>query len=135
MPPPIESTECPLTQPMTEQDITFFIIGCALRVHTALGPGLREKPYENALCIDLRENGFLFEQQRSFPIFYHDQLVGECLPDIVVNREVVIDVKSIDTIGDNEIAQMLNYLRITHCDTGLILNFNPKSLQIKRVFG
>ena len=118
---------------MPESDCTFGIIGCAMRVHSTLGPGLREKPYENALYIDLRENGFQVAQQRSFPIFYHDQLVGDCIPDLFVNDTVIVDAKSIDSIGENEVAQMLNYLRIAHRSLGLILNFKPRSLELRRV--
>lgn len=118
---------------MTKNEITFQIIGCAMRVHNTIGPGLREKPYENALCIDLLENGFQVDQQRAFPILYHQQVVGDCIPDIVANDLVIADVKSIDGIGDTEIAQMLNYLRISKREVGLILNFKPPKLEVRRV--
>lgn len=118
---------------LPNNDITFRIIGSAMRVHSTLGPGLREKPYENALCIDLMENDFQVDQQRAFPIFYHEQPVGDCIPDIFVNEEIVVDVKSIDHIGDTEVAQMLNYLRIIRRPLGLIFNFKPRSLETKRV--
>ncbi len=122
-----------MTSAPADKDMTFRIIGCAMRVHRALGCGLREKPYENAMCIDLEENGFQVAQQRTFPIFYHNQAVGDCTPDLFVNDELVVDVKSIDGIGDAEVAQMLNYLRIVRRPVGLILNFKPPSLEVKRV--
>ncbi len=112
---------------MDFQDGTYAIIGSAMRVHNALGPGLREKPYENALVIDLQQQGFRAEAQRAYPIRYLSQVVGDCIPDITVHGTVLVDVKSIDAIGENEMAQMLNYLRISRLEVGLIINFkNPK---------
>ncbi|HYF36683.1 MAG TPA: GxxExxY protein [Prosthecobacter sp.] len=118
---------------MQENDPTFRIIGCAMRVHSALGCGLPGKPYENALCIDLAENGFRVDQQRTFPLFYHQQPVGDCVPDLFIDDEIVVTVKSIDRIGDTEMAQMQNYLRIVQRPLGLILNFKPRTLEIKRM--
>jgi GxxExxY protein len=118
---------------MTFDDGTYDMIGCAMRVHNALGPGLREKPYENALVIELRRSGFTVESQRAYPIRYLDAVVGDCIPDISVNGQVLVDVKSIDGIGENEVAQMLNYLRIAGFEVGLIINFKNARLETKRV--
>jgi GxxExxY protein len=121
---------------MDDQDqaqLTYEIIGAAMKVHNTLGPGLREKPYENALCIELRNNGFSLVQQRPIPIHYEGEVVGDCIPDIIVNRQIVIEGKSIETIGDNEVAQVLNYLRIGKFKRGLILNFKPARMETKRV--
>jgi len=118
---------------MSFDDSSYAIIGCAMRVHNALGPGLREKPYENALAIELRNSGFHAEQQRAYPILYLDQVVGDCIPDITVSREVLIDAKSIDAIGENEVAQMLNYLRISRLELGLVINFKNPKLEWQRV--
>ncbi|MBU6301268.1 MAG: GxxExxY protein [Verrucomicrobia bacterium] len=118
---------------MKEGDLTYQIIGIGMRVHRELGPGLREKPYENALAIDLEEQSIPFVQQPQYPIFYHGRVVGDCQPDLVVANEVVVDCKSIPKIGDDELGQMLNYLRIAKKRLGLILNFRPAKLEIKRV--
>ncbi len=118
---------------MNFNDGTYEIIGCAMHVHREVGPGLREKPYENALMIALREEGLSPESQKAYPIRYSGQVVGECIPDITVNRSILIDTKSIDTIGDNEMAQMLNYLRISNLEVGLIINFRNAQLQWHRV--
>jgi GxxExxY protein len=118
---------------MTFDDGTYDMIGCAMRVHNVLGPGLREKPYENALVIELSRGGFAVESQRAFPIRYLDAVVGDCIPDISVNGQVLVDVKSIDGIGENEVAQMLNYLRIAGFEVGLIINFKNARLETKRV--
>ncbi|MFT5469399.1 MAG: GxxExxY protein [Verrucomicrobiales bacterium] len=117
------------------QDGSYEIVGCAMRVHNELGFGLREKPYENALAIELELSGFEAEQQRKFPIVYRDRLVGDCIPDITVDapRRLLIEVKAVERIGDSERAQVLNYLRITGFRLGLILNFGTAKLDWKRV--
>jgi len=114
-------------------DLTYRVIGCAMRVHSALGPGLREKPYERALAIEFEEEGISFVQQPCFPIFYRQQPVGDCQPDFMVEDEIVVDCKSIASMGDNETGQVLNYLRITGKQVGLLLNFRNTSLEQKRV--
>ena len=118
---------------MTFDDGTYDIIGSAMRVHNALGPGLREKPYENALVLDLRRSGFTVEPQKAYPIRYLGEIVGDCIPDMCVNGTVLVDAKSIDAIGENEIAQMLNYLRISGLEIGLVTNFKNARLETKRV--
>ena len=118
---------------MKDEDLTYQIIGCAMRVHTELGPGLREKPYENALAIEFEEQGIPFKQQPIFPIFYHQNPVGDCRPDFTVFDDVVVDCKAISSIGENEVGQVLNYLRITSKEVGLILNFQGSKLEFKRV--
>ena len=87
---------------MKFEDGTYEIIGCAMKVHAALGPGLREKPYENALMIALRKANIDAVQQRPYPIRYEGEVVGDCVPDITVS-DVLIDAKSISAIGDPEI--------------------------------
>ncbi len=116
-----------------DSDLTYRIIGCAMRVHSALGPGPREKPYERALAIEFEEEGIEFTQQPCFPIFYRERPVGDCQPDFVVEDEIVVDCKSIASMGDNETGQVLNYLRITKKQVGLLLNFRNSSLEQKRL--
>jgi len=118
---------------MRAEDGSYEVIGCAMRVHNALGPGLREKPYENALAIDLERSDFRVQQQRPFPIFYLNEVVGDCIPDITVNEELLVDVKSVDSLGPNEEAQMLNYLRISRIELGLVINFKNPKLEWQRL--
>ena len=108
-------------------DGTYEIIGCAMHVHRTIGPGLREKPYENALAIALRRADLKCAQQKPYPILYEGQIVGDCVPDITVG-DVLVDAKSIPGIGECERAQMLNYLRISGKPVGLIINFRNPSL-------
>lgn len=114
-------------------DGTYEVIGCAMEVHRKLGPGLREKPYENALVIALRSKNIKTDQQRAYPIKYDGQIVGDCVPDLTVSDEILIEVKSIENLGDPEIAQLLNYLRISGHKTGLLINFKKPKLEWKRI--
>ena len=98
-----------------------------------IGTRIREKPCENALVIEFEEQGVEHVQQPKYPILYHRKPVGDCQPDLMVGKMLVVDCKSIPKIGDAELAQMLTYLRITKKEVGLILNFYPPSLEFKRV--
>lgn len=109
------------------------IIGAAFEVVNALGHGLLEKPYENALCHELRIQGIPFDQQRRFPVTYKGTEVGVYVPDMIAFGQVVIDIKTIDRITDHELGQMLNYLRITGLRVGLVVNFKKARLEWKRV--
>lgn len=109
------------------------LIGCAMRVHNELGYGFHEKPYENALVVDFQQQTIQHAQQPSFDISYQGVKVGKYIPDLIAYGEIVIDTKVIDKIGDLEIGQMLNYLKITDLKLGYIINFKHPRLQWKRV--
>ena len=109
------------------------IIGCAFAVLNSLGHGYHEKPYEEALVVDFRYHEIPFAQQVRYPIVYRDMKVGEYVPDLVVFGKVVVDTKTIDRITDHEVGRMLNYLRATGLQVGLILNFKYAKLQFRRV--
>jgi len=109
------------------------VIGAAMEVLNIMGHGLLEKPYENALCVELRLRGVPFEQQPQFEVVYKEVPVGLYVPDLIVRSELVVDAKTIDRITDHELGQMLNYLRITSLLVGLIINFKRARLEWKRV--
>jgi GxxExxY protein len=115
----------------TEQ--TRLIIGCAMEVLNTLGHGLLEKPYENALVVEFGLRGIPFRQQPRYDVIYKNVQVGEYVPDLVVYDSVVVDAKVIERIGDHEVGQMINYLKITGLRVGLIVNFKYARLQWKRV--
>ncbi len=116
-----------------KEDGTYEIIGCAMRVQNELGFGLREKPYENAMAIELRDNGFEVVQQQTFPILYKNQSVGDCIPDITLPElNILLEIKALESITEKETAQMLNYLRIANYKTGLVINFGNK-VECKRL--
>ena len=102
---------------------TFKIVGCAMEVHNTLGPGLNEKPYENALAVEFRLAGIPFKQQPPFPVLYKGNVVGECIPERIAYGKVVVDDKTVAVIGDSELGQMLTYLKVTGRKVGLIINF------------
>ena len=113
--------------------LTFAIIGCAMEVLNALGHGLHEKPYENALVVEFGLKGISSEQQKRFQVDYKAVMVGEFIPDLIAGQAVIVDTKVIDRITDLERGQMLNYLRITGLKVGLIINFKRSKLEWERV--
>ena len=111
----------------------FQIVGCAMEVLNTLGHGLLEKPYENALVVEFQRRGIPYQQQPRFDVVYKGVKVGEYVPDLIVFGKVVVDAKVIEKITDHEIGQVLNYLKITSLNLGLILNFRRARLEWKRV--
>jgi GxxExxY protein len=113
-----------LHDPLTER-----IIGCAIAVHRALGPGLLEAAYEEALCIELEDESLRFSRQVSVPITYRGRLIGEYRPDLVIEETVVVEIKSVERLIGLHQAQLLAYMRILGLPVGLLLNFNGETLR------
>jgi GxxExxY protein len=111
----------------------FQIVGSAIEVLNALGNGLVEKPYENALVLQFGLRKIPFRQQPSFDVLYKDQKIGLFVPDLIAFDSVVVDTKVIDRITNHERGLMLNYLRITNTRVGVILNFKRAKLEWERV--
>jgi GxxExxY protein len=111
----------------------FQIVGCAIEVLNALGHGLLEKPYENALVVEFGLRKILFRQQPSFDVLYKGHKVGLFVPALIALDSVVVDTKVIERITDYERGLMLNYLRITHLRVGVILNFKHPKLEWERI--
>ena len=118
---------------MLHEEITKDIIGAAMAVLNELKPGLDEKPYENALVIELRARGHTVEQQREYPVHYHGQFIGKLIPDLIVDGKVITDPKVATAFNDTHVAQMLGYLNITGLQVALLLNFKEFKLDWKRV--
>lgn len=109
------------------------LIGCAFEVLNVLGHGFHEKPYENALAIEFAARGIPFLQQPRFPMRYRGVQISEFVPDLTAFDKVIIDTKTIPRITDQEIGQMVNYLKITGLPLGLIFNFKHPKLEFRRV--
>lgn len=109
------------------------IIDCAFEVLNEVGHGLHEKIYENGLTVAFRLNDIHFNQQRKFPVLFRREQVGEFIPDLLVFNSIIVDAKVIDRITDHERGQMLNYLKISKCRVGLILNFKHGRLEWERL--
>ncbi|MDZ8053067.1 MAG: GxxExxY protein [Aulosira sp. ZfuVER01] len=121
---------------MDENDLSGAIIGCGMRVHTALGPGLLESAYEECLYYELKKRGFHVSKQVPIPLVY-EKVELDCVYrlDLIVENKVIIEVKSVESIHPIHSVQLLTYLKLTNCKLGLILNFNVLHLKqgIKRV--
>ncbi len=111
----------------------FQIVGCAMEVLNGLGHGLHEKPYENALVVELGMRGIPHFQQPRYDVLYKKVKVGEYVPDLIAFNAVVVDAKVIDAITDHERGQMINYLKITGLKVGVILNFKRSKLEWERI--
>ena len=109
------------------------VVGCAMEVSNVLGHGLLEKPYENALAVEFGLRGIPFKQQPRFEVSYKSVRIGEYVPDLICFDSIVVDTKTIERITNNEIGQMLNYLKITGLRVGLLINFKHPHLEWKRV--
>jgi GxxExxY protein len=115
------------------KDEVYRLVGAALEVLNTLGHGLHEKPYENALVIECGLRSIPIEQQKRFPVVYKGTLVAEYVPDLIAFDSLVVDTKTIERITDNERGRMLNYLRLTGFQVGLILNFKHAKLEWERL--
>jgi GxxExxY protein len=117
-------------------EITELIIGAAMDVHTALGPGLLESAYEACLEFELTQRGLAVERQKTLPITYRGlKLDAGYRLDLLVEEEVIVEVKAVDTLAPIHGAQLLSYLRLSGCRLGLLLNFHVERLKdgIQRV--
>jgi GxxExxY protein len=113
-------------------DLTEKIIGAAYNVHNSLGKGLSEKTYENALVVKLGQMGLTVEQQKTLPVFFENQKVGEQIVDLVVEERVLIELKTVSHLLKQHETQILGYLKNTRLQIGLLLNF-AASVEVKRL--
>jgi GxxExxY protein len=110
--------------------LTGKIIGAAIDIHRALGPGLLESAYETCLVYELRVRKLKVESQKSMPIFYKDVML-ECgyRIDLIVEGQVIVEVKSVNSLASVHEAQLLSYLKLSNYKIGLLINFNVKYLR------
>jgi GxxExxY protein len=109
------------------------IIGAAFRVHNALGAGFLESVYARALSIELTKLSISHRVEYPINIFYEGQVVGEFRADLLVNDEIVIEIKAVNELAGTHEAQLLNYLRATRLRVGLLINFGSKVIVKRRV--
>ena len=121
---------------MTENEIAKIIVNASLNIHKELGPGLLESVYENCLSFELRQSGLSVVSQQSLPVLYKEVKmdIGFRL-DLWVERKVIVEIKSVESLSDIHMAQILTYLRLTKNKLGLLINFNVSlmKLGIRRV--
>ena len=121
---------------MSENEITERVIGCAIKVHVTLGPGLLESAYESCLYYELFKLGLFVERQRPVPLFYKEVKM-DCgyRTDLMVERKVIVEVKSVEALNEIHLMQTITHLKLTTCSVGLLINFNVPKLKdgIRRV--
>lgn len=121
---------------MDLNELTYKIIGCAYKVHSRLGPGLLESTYEVCLEYELMKNGFEVARQVALPVIYDEvKLEAGYRIDIIVNSNVILEIKSVDCLAPIHTAQVLTYLKLSDIKLGLLINFNETDLKngIKRL--
>ena len=111
--------------------VTERIIEVFYRVYNKLGYGFLEKVYENAMMIEFRKEGVHAVSQFAIKVFYENQIIGEYYADILVDNKVIVEIKAAKWLAEENEAQLLNYLKATDIEVGLLLNFGPKP-EIKR---
>ena len=114
---------------MEKDPLTEKIIGCAIEVHKALGPGLLESAYEKCFCYELVQSGLFIERQKPIPLVYKEVNLDCCFKlDILVNNSVIIELKSVEKLLPIHEAQLISYLKLANIRTGLLINFNTNLL-------
>jgi GxxExxY protein len=115
-------------------DITGKVIGAFFKVYNTLGYGFNEKVYENALAIELRKAGLKVVKQQEIVVYYDGENVGDYRTDIVVDDVVIVELKAARELAEEHEAQLLNYLKATTLEVGLLLNFGVKAEHRRKVY-
>lgn len=121
--------------PASADAVSRLVIGAAIEVHRVLGPGLLESTYENAICVEFERRAIAYVRQPVFVVCYKNTEVGQYRPDLIVDSQVVVDVKSVERWTPLVEAQLLAYLKISKLRLGLAINFNAPLLKdgLKRI--
>ena len=121
---------------MTENELSKIVFEAGLKVHKALGPGLLESAYEECLLHELQKLGLFVEKQKSLPLIYEEvKLDAGYRIDLLVEKKIIIEIKSVEALNDLHLAQILTYLKLSNCKLGLLINFNTVLFKngVKRV--
>ena len=116
------------------QELTKSVIGIYYNVYNELGFGFLEKVYHKALLIELKNNGYKIDSEKKVNVYYKNKIVGEYIPDIIINDSVIVELKCVEYLTDIHENQLLNYLKATDCEVGLILNFGKDPQFIRKIF-
>ena len=115
------------------KELTREIIGAAMAVHSHLGSGFPENVYEEAITVEFELRGINFERQKPLDVFYKGIKVKQFICDLLINGQILVELKAIKNLSDIEMAQVLNYLKATGLRIALLFNFGSKSLEYKRI--
>ena len=117
---------------MKYEKITFDIIKSFYKVYNTLGHGFLEKVYENALSLELKKLGYIVEAQKAINVYYDNQEIGNYYADLLINDNIILELKAVEKLKDEHKFQLINYLKATDVEVGLLLNFGKKP-EVKRV--
>jgi GxxExxY protein len=117
---------------MEHDEITRQIIGCAYRVYNTMGHGFLESVYENCMLVELRKLGLHVENQRPIKVYYDGHVVGNFEADLFVENMVIVELKAVGVILRIHEVQLVNYLKATGIDVGLLLNFGDQRVEVRR---
>jgi GxxExxY protein len=118
---------------LRESDLTETVIGSAFEISKVLGAGFLEKVYERALIRELMLRGISAKAQVSFPVCYKGQYIGEYVADLVVEEKLIVELKCVDRLGNDHLAQCINYLKASRLPVALLINFQRPRVEWKRV--
>ena len=119
---------------MTTEELTYKVIGCAMKVHGTLGNGFQEVIYQRCLAIEFEKAGLSFGREIEQIIYYEGEEVGTRRADFVVNEKLIVELKALINLEDVHLAQAKNYVVAYDFPIGLLINFGAKSLQYKKIF-
>lgn len=119
---------------LLHKELSNKIIQCYYTVYNTLGFGFLEKVYENALMIELIKNGLYAEKQKPIKVHYNDEVVGEYFADIIVEKSIILELKASENLIEEHELQLINYLKATDMEVGLLLNFGKKPEFRRKIF-
>ena len=116
-----------------KDELTYKIIGCAMKVHSGLGNGFQEVIYQRAFALEMQKQGLKFARELTMALFYDNISIGSRRVDFLVEEKIMVELKAVIKLEDVHLAQGLNYLVAYKVDKGLLLNFGAQSLEVKRL--
>jgi len=116
------------------EDLTHKVIGCAYQVHNNLGFGFLESVYRKAMVIEIEASRLRVQQESPLKVLYRDQVVGDFFADLLVEDELIVELKSVEQLGKVHEAQLVNYLVATGIEVGLLINFGSTGVDVKRKY-
>ena len=119
---------------MDRDNLTHKIIGCAYQVYNQLGFGFLEKIYKKALVFELEKNNLKVEEEKPLKVYYDDQIIGDFYLDLFVEDSVIVELKSVKSLAKEHEVQLVNYLKGMRKDVGLLINFGPSGVKVKRKY-
>lgn len=117
-----------------DDELTYKIIGCAMKVHNTLGNGFQEVIYQRCLAIELDKIGLEYLREEEMPIYYDSIQVGTRRADFIIASQVLVELKAMVKLEDVHLVQGLNYLTAYQIEKGLLINFGATSLEVKRLY-